>query len=624
MADQILSNRVEAWCYARKRDGWMKMPELQTCQGDKMRGDLPKRKVIALVRGSTNQQDMLTQQSNIEFYCSKTWQKDGFFGDEKFMIEVAETVILPGTTGIISHKRPDFKINVLGKLEQHPEYIGIVTSELSRMMRPQDLDAYAAFKVFRTHRKLIFCDMPRPLFVGDSEDRRLIANELERSVAEREKTAWRTQGAKERLILDPLTNITRLPQGVEHIIDSKVLDPFFGPRNKKGYWQYTEFAYTKIRPAFERIYACEKINRVAMDLGFSNESSLRSLLSNKWWIGVKERVHQVNTTYGEEEGEKILSKRGAHPVPIIHETNLVLNPLMSPELYEKVQTILGVNHNKWSKRNTNEGVFLFKDFLFCGKCGRKMYPKNDLRTGQPPTYICSSVQAKGGACGMSRIKRDRTDQQLWDGVPEKNQPGIQTIFRDTKNLVNSVLAGLGGGEANHKRTDVEEAKRVLADLQTQKERSSKLYKGTGDEQYYAETVKLTHDISSAKIRLATAKAQAEPFGSSDAKQIAMAIQQRFLHCEKWSFAEKREGIADVIEKIVIKEDGNATLVVKGGIEIPQAGSTWSKAIDQMVTAEENATAAIAELDVLNGKLAEVDAALAGAVAKQHAKVSKSC
>lgn len=119
-----------------------------------------KRNVLALLRVSTKEQDMERQKSDIEFHC------------QRFHLRVVNTYSFEGVTGVIVQNRPEFRA-MLAELHQ-PDIAGVVLSTLDRFFRPENLDAYGTFKIFRVEKKLLFCDVSRPLDVSNPEDRSLI------------------------------------------------------------------------------------------------------------------------------------------------------------------------------------------------------------------------------------------------------------------------------------------------------------------------------------------------------------------------------------------------------------------------------------------------------------------
>jgi hypothetical protein len=483
------------------------------------------------------------QQINIEFYCQP----------ENFNLEIVDTFNFHGITGTVVQKTPEFQ-RMLKRLAS-PDIAGVVVSDITRMMRVDELDAFSALKMFRTGKKLIWCEMSRPLDITVPEDRSLLANKLLEAGNERRKIVFRTQRKKEQLILDPEINMCKLPNGVEHIKNIAK----YGHGTKKGFYQYTKPS-EKIKKAFELVAGGETLYQVAKRLGFSSGMYLRYVLANRWWLGIKERTHQVKYTYNEETGNLERGKRQAHPKPIIQETNLAKTPLVSVEVFNRVQNLISVRRTKWSQVVSNTDSFLGTGFLHC-ECGAKMYLKNDTRQGQPPVYICSSWRLAKikKPCGAKRLRAAVIDAAI--------SKAAYKYFNDRAWLTAALEKASHDTEATKRHDAVVVAENTLKDLETQSKRYSRLYVANEDEESFAMVRKLKGEISGQKIRLATAQAEASPFGTDEPGLIAATIVQRFAEFPKMTMAEKRECLADVLDKITINQDGTASFTVKGGMPI---------------------------------------------------------
>ena len=445
-------------------------------------------------------------------------------------------------------------------------------SQLDRFLRPENPDAYAALKIFRTGKKLMFCDAKRPLDIMDSDDRAIVMNTLEQAYMERRRIKHRTHSKKEQLIQDPTVSVTRLPRGVKHVKDVKK----YGAKTKKGFFEYTDYAYSHIKPAFERYAAGESMHSLCEKLGFASQPYLREILKNKWWIGINERTHQVIITHDEETGEKIRSRAVPHPKPYVHVTNLAEpeKTLVSTELWERVQSLLAINAKNFTFTHSNANDFLFNGMLFCGNCGNRLYVKNDLkRANQPPTYVCSSYQtswrkAKLGKaeraqpCGFKRLPADVVDDKLFWVCTD--------VFKKKEWLKYVITAAMDTDEARSRKTELEAANERLEALEKKLVKAKRLYMADdSDESSFRLVNEVKRDIAEAKIRLATAKAQAEPFGTDDASAIASAITERWSNPEMWSFEERKAAIKETIEKGIINPFGGVALVIRGGLPMPQ-------------------------------------------------------
>jgi hypothetical protein len=343
--------------------------------------------------------------------------------------------------------------------------------------------------------------------------------------------------------------VTKLPKGVEHIRDTKK----YGSKTKKGFYRYTEFAHTHVRPAFEAVAKGESTHSVCQRLGFSSVSALRLVFENKWWLGIMERIWTCPVTKDEATGKKKVAKRQPHPKPIVHSTNLAETPLITEELFAKVQVIISQHKDTFTFYESYGNEFLCNGLLFC-ECGKRMYLRWDRKNGKPAAYVCS------GKCGVSRVSANCMDVGVW----------LEAIkYFSDEHLDEAVAQALQGSEAVQLRNDLEAARNALESLETRKRRIQKLLLSDDED---ADALKLYNevkrDISATKIRVATVEAQAQPFKSDDPAIIARAIKARFAGSMSWNIEEKKLAFRDVLDRITLS-GGEALLTVKGGLPLPQ-------------------------------------------------------
>jgi hypothetical protein len=246
-------------------------------------------------------------------------------------------------------------------------------------------------------------------------------------------------------------------------------------------------------------------------------------------------------------------------------TNLASKPLVSAELFERIQVLLAKHHETFTFKHSHANDFLFNGILFCGKCGSRFYLKNDFRCHQPATYYCSSFRTKRGTCGVSRYPAQLVDDTLFD---------ICAIEFKKKEWVERVkAAALNSDQAKERRDELAAAQERLNSLEKKKAKAQRLYMADdSDETAFNLVMVIKRDIAESKLRLATAKADAEPFGTDDASEIAQVISARWKHPEKWTFEERKKAIQETIERIILSTDGRSTLVIRGGLPIP--AGTW--------------------------------------------------
>jgi hypothetical protein len=525
--------------------------------------DSSKRNVFMLLRGSTDKQDMETQRTNIEYYC------------EKFNLKITGEYIYRGVTGTIVHKTPEFQ-QMLRDLVKDRTVTGIVVSEISRLMRVDEADAFGELKVFRVHKKLIYTNRNRPLEIWEREDRRWIVDKMLDAGDEKELTRFRTQRAKERLIKNPQISITKLPKGVRHQITDK--------ETKEGVYSYTDWAFKHVRPAFERyVSGKESLNTIALSLGFNNETAVRETLNNKWWIGHRVRIKKRIVTYNEETGEKQTSKRVPHETPIDQPTNLANTPLVPVELFNRVQATLATKRTNYTQWQSNTQQFLGTGFLECA-CGCKMFLKYDARRAKPPVYTCSSYHKRWlivnynkktsnlekkpvpEPCTYPRMRADLVDAAIWKAAVE--------YFTDQEWLYVAIARAQKDDDYQSLLADLHASEATLEGLESEKKGILWAIKEDPEDEDAQNMYRdIKWNIADQKIRVATAKEKAQPFGSDDAFVISTAICERFWGSENWTIEQKRAAFAEVVERIRLTKDYKAYFVVRGGLPLQRLRPT---------------------------------------------------
>ena len=411
---------------------------------------------------------------------------------------------------------------------------------------------------------------------------------MEFAEQDRRNIRERTHSQKERLLRNPQINILKLPNGVEHIISDECKKKF-GPKTKIGIYRYTDWATEHVRPAFER-YASgkESLNSIAYSLGFESEASLRYTLQNRWWIGYRTRTHKCRLKY-DEQGKRIPAKREAHETPFDDPTNLADTPLVSIELFNRVQQML---QNPVSRPylQTNSGKFLGTGFLVC-RCGSNIRLNWDRKRNKPPVYVCGSHQSrwrnekfhgiKQEKCTWKRIRAEEVDAAIWKEVCR--------YFKQPDTLAHLIKTAQKTDQRKAIQNDILAAEEMLQGLQKQKKTFIKLVAADPeDEDLQDQLREIKRKISAQEMRVATIKIQAQPFGSDDPWVIARAIYRRFLGSENWTVEEKRAALADVVECIRITDDNKAALVVRGGLPLHNLTETGQFDVPPGLTAEQAA------------------------------------
>jgi hypothetical protein len=147
------------------------------------------------------------------------------------------------------------------------------------------------------------------------------------------------------------------------------------------------------------LLAGETLWKIKEDLGFTSVPALRYTLQNKWWIGIRTRTHKiVGQVWNSDSETWVGGKRVPHDTPIEVETNLGKGPLVTPEMFERVQQVLEMTPSKMAKRETPTIILVRKG------------PKHRTRGNRKPLPRCAMVS--GLNCPNSSIS-DRREPSPW-------------------------------------------------------------------------------------------------------------------------------------------------------------------------------------------------------------------
>ena len=277
-----------------------------------------KRKVVSLIRVSDPGQakddrtGIPRQLEDIAIHCNT------------HNLEVVKEYRLEGLSGANVRHSPTFR-EMLTQLST-PSIAGIVFASLDRFFRPEELEDFGIFEPFTRTRKLMFCDLGQ-LDTKNQDDQFKIAIYGKMAGMERARIKDRTRRGRERNRYDPNRKSDPLPLGVEF---------------KDGKFHYTEDS-ERVRLAFDALLKNESMGGIATKYGFSSKQAMKVTLSSYWWIGYKastkiRKDHKIKPDGKYDDGKKVLRE-----TPIMVETNLAKEPLVSRETFEVVLAARGRN-----------------------------------------------------------------------------------------------------------------------------------------------------------------------------------------------------------------------------------------------------------------------------------------
>ena len=505
-----------------------------------------KRKVLSLIRVSSQQQadpekDGIPRQlRDIEAHCLR------------YGLEVVHAYQLEGVSGTKVQFDGQFKA-MLSRV-QEPQISGVVISRMDRFFRPQHLDtAYSIFQEFRKHKKLLFCDLDE-LAVWEPQDAMkiqlwgMVAGQERRNIAERNSQGKASSRLKATTKTDPL------PMGV-------VWDP------TTGLFSYSAEA-VKIKASFEGVDAGDSLGSLWKRHGFGSHTTLRRLLQNQWFIGNKTQLYRREyRTDDDVHGRKVLLNK-----PIITATNLTVTPLVTNDLFMRVQAILDKKKNTWSQTKTHGHAYLSPGVLHC-TCGRKMYlkigtPYVHSKNGKlkPAYYICASKAngLKQGPC--KTLVAVETDKLIsWE---------IAKYFIDSAYVAKAMRLAQSDDNRSHLQSTLDDLGRRIGKLESKRARAIDL--ALEDDVFVPRVKILSAEINSAQVELLQAQSELALMRSDkDIESLSIEMKERFFMFsgkfdEMLTEAERALVMLDrkallqgAVERVTVSPDNRVTVVLRG-------------------------------------------------------------
>jgi hypothetical protein len=188
--------------------------------------------------------------------------------------------------------------------------------------------------------------------------------------------------------------------------------------------------------------------------------------------------------------------------------------------------------------------------------------KNDGR--QKPTYICPKK------CGFRRLKAGPVDQIIWKTARQYFVQNLD-LLRDT------IAKSKDSGESKRRQQDI-------ADIEAQLTRLEKAKRGIqASLKIDPDDLDALHDLAENRaeraewtLKLANAKAQAQPFSEVEPLKIAKALARRFHGSDAWSIGQKRDALSEVVQAIAISRHNDelkAEFIVRGSLPLPYEHAT---------------------------------------------------
>jgi DNA invertase Pin-like site-specific DNA recombinase len=323
----------------------------------------PARRAIAILRVSTDQQDVERQRLDVAATA------------RAHNLEITRTLELPDLSGTKMLTNTEVR-QVLADLSR-PDIDGVCVSAIDRLIRPGELGDLAIFDAFQRAKKKIWTPAQE---IDINTNTGFLTSGIMGVIAgfERQMILARTSAGREICRQkggNPCGSVV-IPRGVSY--------------SKSAGWAYTPEA-DFVRQAYALLFERRSWHDIAERIGGSfTYNGIRMSLMNPIWKGIR------RYTEGREE-------------PL--ELKLIDPPLISPQRWEAAQRIILEKRTRWAKTK-NPPHFLLSGLLTCS-CGKPVYVRCGSRSTPRHYYYCSSsFPGRGPKCGGHSVQQASVDQAV--------------------------------------------------------------------------------------------------------------------------------------------------------------------------------------------------------------------
>jgi len=463
------------------------------------------------------------------------------------------------------HVKDDPQFQALFKELEDPTLAGVVTSEQSRIVRPESFDDYPILGHFQRNKKLIYTPTGRidpntpegrmALTVGGMMSGEELHNL--RSRFARGKATKRLEGKH-------VGGNQMLPKTVRFVRERNAE----GVKTGKSHWELVPLEAERMKRAFQLLLEGHSYETIAEMVGGWTGSGLHRAFMNPIHIGIRRCEWTVGAEYLPEptvknptpKKRRYLIKRAAPlDVPTRQELESgakppVVEPIISLADWDRAQEIIAARMSHWRKgklKNEGRDRGVATGIADCS-CGMPLYMKYGSRGSHTDAYICKSRHPRGKGCGMKSIKRIDLDAAI-----------AQTIMMlaDASFVMSALEAALALQVAVPDPARVQR-ELALAKLESgRKEMIVMVRKGEMTRDEFREQM----GALEMEVRALEALVPA-PAPKVDARQLVELVVAVFTEFAFLAFVQQREVLRGAVRSIIV--DGHAraitTVTIDGG------------------------------------------------------------
>jgi DNA invertase Pin-like site-specific DNA recombinase len=468
-----------------------------------------KKRVLGLIRVSTDAQDVARQRSDIE-KLKKRCDLD--------IIRTLELVGVSGTTTLTNEQVQE----VLREMQQ-PNIDGLAASSVDRLFRPKRGSDFAILNAFQDSRKTLWTIRDGVLEVWTDEGWERAMNAGTRAGSEWREIRRRFLDGKaeKRLLGRCVDGSASLPCGIHY---QRITDN--AGRTIDGKWSYDEPELARVAKVYELLFEQRhSLAEIARLTGFCSSGAVRKVVQNPTWRGV--RYHPP--TADNPEGLEV---------------KLPLKPLLTDDQWAKAQLLLAQTSAKWTRaRPPREPRFLGQSLLVCS-CGKKYYLCAEFRRGQHDMYFCASRRR----CSARRLRRDAVDAALVEL--------IETYVSNAK-LLKAVFERI---EPTPKTDTRQEREQELAKHEARRQKWIEQY---DEDRITKQEFQQKMDKENAAIHAIRASMPAAPPPALDYRAVIPALVQVLARFRFASFADQRALLRRVVRSVRVVDNAIADVTLSG-------------------------------------------------------------
>jgi DNA invertase Pin-like site-specific DNA recombinase len=430
---------------------------------------------------------------------------------------------------------------------------GIVISEQSRLIRPDNFSDVAIFDEFSLNGKVIF--LPTEMIDPSTPSGWIncLINAM-MSGQELKQIKSRTNGSKERLRMQGLhvENHCALPRTVKYIRirneNGKVI---------KTRWELNPLEVQRTLRAAQLLREGLSYSAICRKVGNWTKSALRKHLMNPIHIGI--RRYSVQYTGPEYLPEptaknptptkmrrKMRKREIILDVPTREELEAgtkppIVEPIMTLAQWDELQEIITqrkTNWTKWFETKPKRPAFLVAGLTFC-RCGMRLYGQRHGYNTELDNYRCASMYDTRKRCPQA-TSIHRADLESAIGSMMKQLVNPKFVQKAVESILEARQAQ-GLDKAAHER-ELAREKLEFAKRELRKALRS------GD----LDAASFKEDMTAVENDLRALNALAPKTGPIiNPEEVAKALYRAFLHFSDLPFESKRKILTGAIKEIIV-------------------------------------------------------------------------